>query len=342
MIDQPEEIEGIKVTNEIKYLGIQVCNKKDLFQNYRKEKIKTARLLAEQTLSIISKSCNRMLVGKTYWKGVAVPAILYGSPVVRWRKKEIGILEGIQNSVGRKILKTGMYASTDGIRGEIGMSTMKTRINKSVIQYTRRIKTEGNEHLEEIMESHKDNNDVIHKYILNIKREYKIERNEGEMSKNEVNKIFQEADTSTWRENLEKKSTLEYYKIFKKEIKEVKRYFNDTKSELYIKARINSLPLAGRINEAGDRRICKLCKNEWEDLKHFLFECPKLDHVRREHFILQRPHNTTTKQIETMLFKEENEEEAKKIINKLWGVRNNMLKDENSVGVLTNPLSNDE
>ena len=64
MKDQPDQIENIKVVNSIKYLGINICNKKDLFSEYRKTKICKARQMAAQTFSVLNKSCNRIMVGK--------------------------------------------------------------------------------------------------------------------------------------------------------------------------------------------------------------------------------------------------------------------------------------
>ena len=40
MEDKPEEIEGIKVTESIKYLGIEIEGKKNMFKKQRKNMIK--------------------------------------------------------------------------------------------------------------------------------------------------------------------------------------------------------------------------------------------------------------------------------------------------------------
>ena len=42
MEDKPEEIEGIKVTESIKYLGIEIERKKNMFKKQRKSMIKKA------------------------------------------------------------------------------------------------------------------------------------------------------------------------------------------------------------------------------------------------------------------------------------------------------------
>ena len=59
-----KEIQGIPVKNEIKYLGIKVFNKKDLFVAQRKDIIKKTQKMENLTHSIICKSCNKLLIGK--------------------------------------------------------------------------------------------------------------------------------------------------------------------------------------------------------------------------------------------------------------------------------------
>ena len=77
--ERVEEIGGIKVVKEMGYLGFTLSDGKDMFKEHKKRKIALAEKLANITYSVTSRSCNRMLVGKTYWKSVALPAILYGS-----------------------------------------------------------------------------------------------------------------------------------------------------------------------------------------------------------------------------------------------------------------------
>ena len=74
--EKPEEIEGIKVVETIKYLGIKLDDKRNMFKTHKEKMINKANRLANLTYSIIAKSCNKVLIGKTYWKSVALPSIL--------------------------------------------------------------------------------------------------------------------------------------------------------------------------------------------------------------------------------------------------------------------------
>ena len=133
--NEPSEIEGIKTAKEMKYLGIWIEDKRDIFRKHKETKLKLAQKLSNTTYSVTNRSCNRMLIGKTFWKNVALPAILYGSAVIEWNRKEEQQLQTIQNAVSRKILNAPKYATICSMRGEIGMSMMKTRLIQLRIGY---------------------------------------------------------------------------------------------------------------------------------------------------------------------------------------------------------------
>ena len=59
---------------------------------------------------------------------IALPAILYGTSVIPIPDCEIKRLQQIENGVGWKILGAPKYATVATIRGEIGMSEMRSRI----------------------------------------------------------------------------------------------------------------------------------------------------------------------------------------------------------------------
>ena len=55
------------------------------------------------TYSIIKRSVNKMLIGKTFWKNVVLPTILQGVGLMTFTSKEIKKLQVIENGVYRKI-----------------------------------------------------------------------------------------------------------------------------------------------------------------------------------------------------------------------------------------------
>ena len=62
---EEREIEGIKIMDKIKYLGMNICNKKDIFKLQKKDIIDRAKWRMKGTFSVIEKSCNRVMVGNT-------------------------------------------------------------------------------------------------------------------------------------------------------------------------------------------------------------------------------------------------------------------------------------
>ena len=58
------------------------------FHEYRKGKLQLAERMANLTFSVISKSCDKLLIGKTYWKIVVQPRVPSAAAVVLWTKEE--------------------------------------------------------------------------------------------------------------------------------------------------------------------------------------------------------------------------------------------------------------
>lgn len=60
------EIEGIKVGESMKYLGMTVNKGNNFLKLHKENKIKACRRFSNLTYSVVQKSCNNVLIGKTY------------------------------------------------------------------------------------------------------------------------------------------------------------------------------------------------------------------------------------------------------------------------------------
>ena len=78
---------------------------------------------------------------------MALPAILYGTSVIPIPNCKIKV----ENGVGRKILGAPKYATVTTIRGEIGMSEMRSRITGARLRYVKGIEEGKNELLKKIL-----------------------------------------------------------------------------------------------------------------------------------------------------------------------------------------------
>ena len=81
-MDETKEIEGIPVAEETKYLGVKIINK-DIFRDQRKNIMKKAQRMANVSNGAISKSCNKVIIGKKlFGKNLAIPGILYAANIM--------------------------------------------------------------------------------------------------------------------------------------------------------------------------------------------------------------------------------------------------------------------
>ena len=147
MKEKVGKISNIEVVEEIKYLGVIVQAKRNVFEGKKNEIMKKKKIkrLSVMTNSVIEKSCHRVMMGKTYWKGGVLPIVLYGAEVMDMKVEEIDKLQKAENTKMRRILKAPKWTAQAAIRGEIEISNMKARIARSRLLYLRWIETGNND-----------------------------------------------------------------------------------------------------------------------------------------------------------------------------------------------------
>ena len=105
------------MAEEAKYLDIGITSKQNMFREQRKSMMKKAQKMANMTYGMISKSCNKVMIGKTFWKNIALSGILYGVNVITLTEREISQLQVIENGVYRRILAAPRYTPNITLRG---------------------------------------------------------------------------------------------------------------------------------------------------------------------------------------------------------------------------------
>ena len=60
-----DEVGGIRVTNTIRYLGIDQRDSRLCFMEYQKGKVRLAEKMANITFSVITRSCKKTIISKT-------------------------------------------------------------------------------------------------------------------------------------------------------------------------------------------------------------------------------------------------------------------------------------
>ena len=277
------EIHGVKVVEAMKYLGVLINNNfNDCFAEHKKRKIEMARKLANMTCSVVQRACDRLVIGKVYWKHVVVPSLLIGGGVVTWKKNELDQLQRIENGVWRMILGAPGYTPIVCLRGDIGAATMVERDAKNKLLYEKYLMDNKNKLLKTVYEN-----------AIEMERQGWVKSVRGyrevlavssdtlrNRSKEEIKALIREWGSYVWQQEKEEKTSLELYKRFKQEIKEEKIYENDFGSRILFKCRANVLALNWRKRFTGGTIGCELCGGREETLEHFLRECPALLEVR--------------------------------------------------------------
>ena len=75
--------------------------------------------MVDITYSVIEKSCNKLLIGKTFWKSIALPSPMYGTNIIHLTDGNIREIHKIENSVYRWILGAAHYNPNVVLREEI-------------------------------------------------------------------------------------------------------------------------------------------------------------------------------------------------------------------------------
>ena len=151
MVEQPEEISGMEVVRNMKYLGVEICAQRDLFCKQRDRIVLQTGKMANMSYSVMMKSCHKILIGKAYWKTMVLPSVLYGAELVTFRESDLNTMQIAENRVLRCMMQGPSYAPIAAMQGEVGITNMKVRINRMKLQYFRTIKQGEKNILKEVL-----------------------------------------------------------------------------------------------------------------------------------------------------------------------------------------------
>lgn len=340
---QPEEIEGIHVTSKIKYLGVTISNTRNCFKEHKEMMIKKARRFANTTYSIISKSCNKMLIGKTFWKSLALPSIMYGIDIMELTKTELRTLQTIEHGVYRQILGAPKYAPISTLRGEIGASSMEARIMKGRMLLLKSILVGKNDLLKETV---KDLNisRVSEWAETNRKFKRKLEITDEdlrELSTKAIKKKVQEWDNKMWKEEMESKTSIEIYRAARQTMGQQDQIYDNKPSSITLfKCRTNTLPLNDRKRFENKATNCELCCEINETLPHFLLFCPAYVNERQKIPELHQPYQEDIAGIiKSVLFENGTINNTKEIIHNFWKIRNRRIKAKQKEEPIPHPTT---
>ena len=326
--DNITEIEGINVTNKIKYLGLTVDDKRDIFKSQKIILTDKADKASNRTYSVIKRSCNKMLIGKTYWKGVTLPAVMYGSGLMELTQKQTNKLQAIENRAYRTMLGARKGTANVCIRGETGESLMKSRLMKERIMMAHSIWNGSNKVVKEVLRRRRRDRGDRWAKALNRQLEELGVRFEDmvDMSPNQIKRRVKNYDSGKWYEEMTTKTSLGIYRKFKKRVNDDRIYDNRKSSELLFRARSNTLALNVEKRFRNENTECELCHRGEENLQHFLLECLTLEEKRDQYLMRKCWREEKEEMIGELLFDNKEIERVKNMIEKMWQKRTLELK----------------
>ena len=268
----------LEVVDKYTYLGLEVS--KEGIGGERQMKINEgkARKMTGMVINAGNRSVNRYEVGRSIWKGMAVPYCLYGSEITYYREGDLGKLERTQNIVGRWGLGVPRSTAVEAIRGEMGWSTFRERIVKGKLNFVKRIEGLSEDRwVKRVMRE----NSTTSSWKREINR-WKKKENLGDewfrIGTKEVKKRIEENGLHRWQSGMESKSTLEWYR--QKGKPEALQWHNgDWGSRLLVKARTGTLEVLAR-NREGIDQDCSCSNGVRETIGHLVVECDRYEEER--------------------------------------------------------------
>ena len=288
----------MEVVEEYKYLGVIIGV--NGFGREMNEKVKRAGMMWGRMLNAVKERANKYEVVRGIWKGIGVPGVLYGMEAIECSSRDIKLLESIQNRIGRLGLGAKKWTAVEAIRGEMGWSSVEERVSKTKLKY--KIRVEGMEDEAWVRRIYKwtggkskwgrECRSRLRKIGIKEGRngewrdtagEVVVERGEG-LIKHVVKRI-EKSGLEEWRRGMERKKTLERYKIKEKPGRE-RFYEGDWGSEILFKCRVGALEVNRRTwRWNGGIKVCEECwvggERVEETIEHVIVECEAYEDLRR-------------------------------------------------------------
>ena len=182
-------IREVEIVQKLKYLGVLIENKRMWYKAQIKQGIETGTKINNFLYSIIGKTCNKLMVGKVFWKNVALPRFMFGQEILPYTNAETEQLKRLDNKAYRTILGLPIYTAEEFLRGEVGASSMEARdIKNKLLYYKYAAQETENELLKEVMEREKRYKTKWYKRTERYKKKIRYQQRGSVTKEQETNK----------------------------------------------------------------------------------------------------------------------------------------------------------
>ena len=171
-----------------------------------------ARRMTGMVINAGSRTVNKYEVGRSLWKGMAVPFCLYGSEITYYREGDLAKLEKTQNIVGRWGLGVPRSTAVEAIRGEMGWSTFRERVLKGKLNFVKRIERLDEDRWVTQVLNEDGVRTSFRREIDRWKRREGLEDGWNRIDSIGVKKRIEENGLARWQAGMERKSTLKWYR----------------------------------------------------------------------------------------------------------------------------------
>ena len=310
------EIRGMEVVKEVRYLGVLVSARRDCFRENKKEKIMSAERMVNVTYSVVERSCDRLLIGKTFWKSVVLPGVLHAGEVMVWNRTEMEKMQRIENGVWRRVMRAPTYTPVAGLQGEVGCSSMKARDMKGKMKFGRFLMNTRNGMLRGLVRRAREGGNSWMRRMSEYMEELELSwETLKDMEDREIVGVVDRWEERRWRREIESMSSLVWYRG--KEKIGGEHYENRWGACLLFRVRTNTLRLGWRARFWGGEVECGMCGEGEETLEHFLMECPGLEEVRGRYGVGSVD--------EVMRFGERNLGDVWSFLEEAWSLRGELV-----------------
>ncbi|XP_063877492.1 uncharacterized protein LOC135109778 [Scylla paramamosain] len=299
----------LRQVQEYKYLGMWMspsgCAKA------KNEKISMLNQWVGRLGSAARMRASKYDVLREVWKSVAVPCIMYGMDVIAWNESEIDKLEVGQNKVARMALSAPRCTAVEALRGDMGWSTFRERLTKATLRYKIRLERMDDARIARKVYLWNESGSKWRKRCMRMTDRNGLQvvwairmagRNQNEREwvvtrggrvgaewdvrkwKNEIDKEVKCVGLNEWKNEMERKKTLEWYK--EKEAPRYERWYDGSLGgDLLFRARAQCMDVNARSYRWSESRskVCQMCDmGEDETVEHVVLECVQYARDRNE------------------------------------------------------------
>ena len=230
----------LEVVEKYTYLGIEVGKEGIGEEKQRKINEGKARRMAGMIINGGSRLVNKYEVGRSLWKGIALPYCLYGVEITTYRENDLMQLEKVQNIVGRWGLGAPRSTAVEAIRGDMGWSTFKERVVKGKLGFLKKIESMNEERwAKKVMEEGRTGSSWKRE-TTRWKRRENLEEDWNNKGFKEIKKQVEGNGLSRWKAGMREKSTLKWYRR-KQKPEGISWHVGEWGSKLLFKARYQGL-----------------------------------------------------------------------------------------------------